>query len=516
MTYERPPYDDPNRDVFALNPRTGRVTRLTDDPAGDYSPRWSPDGTRIVFTSERDDSRDIWVMDADGSGQRRVTTSSASEFDPAWSPDGTRVAYARAEDETDTNIYAVSVDDPAAMPVQLTDAAGFDDQPSWSPDGRTIAFDSRRTGSIDIWTMDADGSNQRQGTTGRPSAFADWSPDGARIAFSTSAGQGETGIHIASPGIPGSTPLTSGPNYDLEPAWAPSGTSLVFARGSDLFVIDDVRSADPPRLLLDDGAAEDPDWQAQPAGSPPGGGPGAPGGPGGPGGGAAAPGAGGSGGGGASGGGAQATNGRIAFARDGDIWLVDGDGSDERRITSGPATDRDPAWSPINRVTGRRRLAFVRGSDLMVVDPDTDTERRNAIGRLMDGYSLGAHPSWSPTGDRIVWETNERRRTTVGVYSVDARELRTGTRSRPLRIGGEGPTRMPAWSPATNRVAYLQLGVGTCFMSGFGGGRVCPPASTSLLAGASSYPVYEPLLDTWEPDWLPDGESLLVTSRAQG
>ena len=76
-------------------------------------PAWSPDGSRIAWSSERDGNREIYVMDADGSN-----------------------------------------------PTNLTGDPGYDSSPAWSPDGQRILFNSRRDGNLEIYVMDADGSNQ--------------------------------------------------------------------------------------------------------------------------------------------------------------------------------------------------------------------------------------------------------------------------------------------------------------------------------------------------------------------
>jgi TolB protein len=61
-------------------------TRLTDNPAADFLPAWSPDGARIAFVSNRDGNREIYMMNADGSGQTRLTDNPAEDSSPDWSP----------------------------------------------------------------------------------------------------------------------------------------------------------------------------------------------------------------------------------------------------------------------------------------------------------------------------------------------------------------------------------------------------------------------------------------------
>jgi len=66
---------------------------LTNNPASDTDPNWSPDGSMIAFASTRDNNHNIYVMNADGSGQTRLTRNAAPDFSPAWSPDGTRIVF---------------------------------------------------------------------------------------------------------------------------------------------------------------------------------------------------------------------------------------------------------------------------------------------------------------------------------------------------------------------------------------------------------------------------------------
>lgn len=68
-------------------------TRLTDNPSGDRHPSWSPDGTKIAFSSGRDDGSGIWVMDDDGSNQTRLTNNPDLDLFPCWSPDGSGIAF---------------------------------------------------------------------------------------------------------------------------------------------------------------------------------------------------------------------------------------------------------------------------------------------------------------------------------------------------------------------------------------------------------------------------------------
>ena len=147
------------------------------------SPAWSPDGTRIAFSSDRQGgSPTIHVMNADGSSVRRVVTGQAG-FNPQWSPDGTRIVFDNGGD-----IFVVNADGTGV--VKLTNSSQTAFQPAWSPDGRQIAFASQN----DIWLMNPDGTGLTNLTgnlsfPGAPTETREsapsWSPDGSRIVFAS-------------------------------------------------------------------------------------------------------------------------------------------------------------------------------------------------------------------------------------------------------------------------------------------------------------------------------------------
>jgi Tol biopolymer transport system component/putative hemolysin len=134
--------------------------RLTNDPADDFAPAWSPDGAQIAFVSDRDQKPgiyDIYIMKADGSAVRWLTSDTAIDYSPAWSPDGTRVAF-RSDHGGPGDIYVINVDGSGLK--NLTNNPAADWSPSWSPDGTLIAFQTNRDGDWEIYTMNADGSAQ--------------------------------------------------------------------------------------------------------------------------------------------------------------------------------------------------------------------------------------------------------------------------------------------------------------------------------------------------------------------
>ena len=165
------------------------VRRLTDDMG--KAPAWSPDGSQIAFSSNRDGNLEIYVMNSDGSDPRRLTDHADRDGEPSWSPDGRHIAFMSDRENPRGDIYVMNSD--GSDPRRLTDHGRRDESPAWSPDGRHIAFASSRSGNGEIYVMNSDGSDPRRLTDhadrdGEPS----WSPDGRHIAFvSSRSGDGD-------------------------------------------------------------------------------------------------------------------------------------------------------------------------------------------------------------------------------------------------------------------------------------------------------------------------------------
>ena len=172
---------DGNYEIYTMNQDGSDQMRLTDNPAEDRQPSWSPSGRKILFISERNGNPEIYIMNADGSNQTRLTENPAGDGEPSWSPDGTRIVFASGRDDN-AEVYIMNADGSGLT--RLTDNPAADRQPSWSPDGTRVVFVSNRDGNREIYTMNADGSNPTR-LTNEPAKdiMPSWSPDGRRIAF---------------------------------------------------------------------------------------------------------------------------------------------------------------------------------------------------------------------------------------------------------------------------------------------------------------------------------------------
>jgi hypothetical protein len=145
-----------NLDIWLLD-EEGRETQLTQHPAADQAPVWSPDGTRIAFETVRDGNSEIYVMDADGSNQVNLTRNSADDQAPAWSADGTLIAFESLRDGA-KDLYMMRAD--GTEQVRLTFGPGLSFAPHWDIGGSEIVFsriegDSNGDGVLDLRDMAA-------------------------------------------------------------------------------------------------------------------------------------------------------------------------------------------------------------------------------------------------------------------------------------------------------------------------------------------------------------------------
>src|SRR5438105_1357594 len=95
--------------IFTVNPDGSGLTMLTTTEANNTFPAWSADGTKIVFTSDRDGNEEIYSMNADGSGQTRLTNNASADEFPAWSPDGTKIVF-KSNRDGNFEIYSMNAD----------------------------------------------------------------------------------------------------------------------------------------------------------------------------------------------------------------------------------------------------------------------------------------------------------------------------------------------------------------------------------------------------------------------
>jgi len=234
-----------NNDIFTMGPDGSTQINITNHPANDVFPAWSPDGTKITFSSDRAEAGnlDVYVVNVDGSGLIRLTNAPGEDRGTSWTSDGQTIVFhsSRFRDATHTfDVFTMNADgsnqtvvftngaaayvcgdstngiivfnssgDPLGTnpPVgtnprdfeiftmnmtggnvfQVTNNPVLDSGPKWSPDCSMISYNSLDTTSLDVHRINADGTGDVNltNTPGIFDAFSAWSPDGSRIVFSS-------------------------------------------------------------------------------------------------------------------------------------------------------------------------------------------------------------------------------------------------------------------------------------------------------------------------------------------
>jgi TolB protein len=386
--------------IFTVNPDGSGLRRVTGHPPFGVDPAWSPDGRRVAFDMlSAASGHELWVANANGTRPHRLLSRVGSDdLQIAWSPDGRRLAFVQYSARTRTDIWVVDADGRHRRRLIATRLS--ESEPAWSPDGSRIAY-ARQTGrTFSVFVASATGGPGRRLATGGEPA---WSPDGRRIAFVRSRCpvchyrlfvMDASGAHVRR-----LTPTAD--KDDGSPVWSPDGRMIAYAIccdeegdriGGALYLIRPDGSGQR-RIYFGDDDVEHPTWS--PDGR------------------------------------------RLAFdVGDVRLYVIRSDGTGARSFFSPPpAVDAAPVWSPRGR-----KLAFIRNGYLWVMDPDGSAQRRI-------GFWFSA--SWAPDGNHVAAE-NE-------ADGVDVVSLVDGHSTVILSDEGAGDTSKwgPAWSPDGRRIAYL-------------------------------------------------------------
>jgi serine/threonine protein kinase len=274
--------------IWTMNADGSDPRQLTYGPGNKGQPRWSIDGTKIIYTAPggsdtygNDLGLDLFVINVDRSGEpTNLTESTGDDFDPAWSPDGSQIAFTSTRVNSLKQVFVTSVEcNPAPENCSITETprnvtAGYavEYAPAWSPNGQTlavIASINRAPGRIFL----------RPAEGGEPSWFdlqdriigADhlsWSSNGQFIAFTWLVKYGKQEIYIAYAQNPGLDPISLTSSLgNKEPAFSPNDQWIVFTSTRDqnpeIYIMTNTGSGQT-NLTQNPGRDLQPDWQPHP------------------------------------------------------------------------------------------------------------------------------------------------------------------------------------------------------------------------------------------------------------
>lgn len=219
-------------DIFIKPVSGATLMQLVGDAADDIQPRFSPDGEKVVFCSNRSGNWDVWVINRDGTGLTQLTDDRTDEVAPGWSPDGLQLVYsAWGARSHQWELWTLRLAQPGVKRF-----LGFGSFPAWSPDGKRIAFQKARqrgTRWFSIWTIELVNGEARQPTE---VAFSDtsacisprWSPEGGAIVYCAVPGaqsQSREQAELWTVGIADGSrlKLTDGAVDAVNPVWSKDG-----------------------------------------------------------------------------------------------------------------------------------------------------------------------------------------------------------------------------------------------------------------------------------------------------
>jgi TolB protein len=257
-----------NKEIYLMDYDGSNAGPLTVYRSTTIMPNWAPDGERLAYVTTR---RSYWNIEIMSRLDRRTVEfpkPAGTTGTPSWSPDASQVAYSTHTSDATTEIFVADWNGRNPKRLTVTKKGTINISPTWSKTGQQIAFVSDRSGTQQIYTMDAEGTNvQRLIDEGGDAENPTWSPDGQFIAFAwkkRNSGRYDIYVHDLARGR--NSQLTSDAGDNERPSWAPDSRHIVFAsnRTGRSQIYSMLAGGQNPRLrqLTKTGSNEGPAWSS--------------------------------------------------------------------------------------------------------------------------------------------------------------------------------------------------------------------------------------------------------------
>ena len=256
---------DGNSEIYTMNSDGSNQTRLTFNESRDNAPTWSPNGQQIVFHSYRNGNAEVYVMNADGTNPRNLTNHPALDSYPYWSPDGNQIAFCSTQNggkTQDLNIFVMDADGSNMKQITRIEFAA---DPRWSPDGKQILFEGDIDQGRQIYAIRPDGRGLWRVSEPKPITgmlLGGWSPDGKKVVYVETVGsEPDESVAVIATLHPAGRHLVVKreplrlPPWDMtSETWSTDGESILFAgRNPAVTLRKDGYNWDIYRFRLQDG-----------------------------------------------------------------------------------------------------------------------------------------------------------------------------------------------------------------------------------------------------------------------
>ena len=405
-----------NPDIFIYTLDTGRSRNLTNNPAFDADPSFSPDGKQVAFVSSRDGNSELYLIQTDGSSVQRLTTDPSDDSHPVFSPDGTAIAFTSDRKNESADAYLLVDPNGSRTVLPLTDWPSSEtvEPGCWSADGTRIAFFSDRNGKDDIYVMSAESFRVQAVLTDsqKDLGFPSYSPDGTKIVYQMTAPDKSGGLAILDVNTKQSKSISQSAIADAAPAWSPDGQWIAFQNRVDSNTEISVVKPDGTGLK---NLTNDPSRDVSPAWSPDG---------------------------------KQIvfTSNRGATTQVLQLFLMNSDGSNPHRIYTSSGTSGAPSWSPDGKqiVFANDKEDYRSGNfEIFTIEPEnSEAEKRLTFRKRYD-----VSPVFSPNGKKIVFVSELDGNSEVYLMNSDGTNLVRLTRNAAEDIS-------PRWSPDGSRIIF--------------------------------------------------------------